>query len=203
MASGSRGIHIIKWFERGQLRQADRGFLSGNCPTRSVRWSEGEAGLVVECERQRLRLEAYHRIAVPLNYFQVGVGAPYFDLELGPHFGRLGAGEAAFSGAEPHQDELVVLGALQLERPSVGPVGHDGLTQLRQRQRPVKSGGIRGSKVPNDLPEEAIQVGHSLSRQPAGRSARWRGWLCPDPTRRGPSAIAETKGCRPLPRSRA
>ena len=123
---------------------------------------------MVERQGERLGLEAHHRIRVPVDDLQIRVGAPHFDLELGPHLGRLGPGKAALPGAESHQDQLVVLTALQLERPPVGPVRHNGFTQLGQRQRPVEPGGIRRGKVPNDLPEEALQI-RSCAQSPTGR----------------------------------
>jgi hypothetical protein len=128
-----------------------------------VRWSEGEPGLVIERQGEGLGLEAHHGVLVPVDDIEIGIGAPHFDLELGPHLGRLGPGEAALSSAKPHQHQLIVLTALELERPPVGPVGHDGITQVGQRQRPMKASRIRGSKVPNDLPEESLQVFHVMA----------------------------------------
>jgi hypothetical protein len=96
---------------------------------------------------------------------QIRVRAPHFHLELDSDLRRLGSGEATLSGAESHQHQLVVLTALQLERPAVGPVGQDGVMQLAHRQWPMKPIRIRGRKVPNDLPEESLQVGHQSPRE--------------------------------------
>ena len=128
-----------------------------------ARRSEGKPRLMIERQGERLGFEAHHRVLVPVDDLQIRVGAPHFDLELGPHLGRLGSGEPALSGAEPHQYQFVVLTALELERPPVGPVGNDGLSKLGQRQRPMKPGGIRRSKVPNDLLKESLQVVHVIA----------------------------------------
>jgi hypothetical protein len=125
-----------------------------------ARWREGDSRLRVERHGEPLGFQAHHGIAMPMDDVQVGIGAPELGFELSPDLSRLGPGKAALSGAEPHQHQLVIFTALELERPPVGPVGHDRIAKVGQGQRPMKSSGIRRGKVSNDLPEESLQVVH-------------------------------------------
>jgi hypothetical protein len=73
---------------------------------------------------------------------------------------RLCAGKPTLAGAEADENELVVLAGLELERPTVGPVGKNCPTDLPQRQRTPEPGRIGGCQVADDLTEEATQVLH-------------------------------------------
>src|SRR4026209_2912262 len=95
---------------------------------------------------------------MPLDQIEIGIGAPDLGRELGSELVRLGPGKAALPGAEPHQNQLVVLATFQLKGPAIGPAGDDRLTKVYQREWPVKPCGVGRGKVAHDLPEESLQV---------------------------------------------
>jgi hypothetical protein len=110
-------------------------------------------------------LQADDGVAVKVENPQVRIRAPKLGGEGGADIIRLGSGEASFSGAEPHEHDLILLTALELERSPVGTVGHDRFADLWERQRLVQPGGIRSGQVPHELAEESLEICTELSRQ--------------------------------------
>jgi hypothetical protein len=73
---------------------------------------------------------------------------------------RLHAGEPTLAGAQADENELVVLAGLESERPTVGSVRKDRLTDLAQRERAPEPGRVGRRQVADDLTEKATQVLH-------------------------------------------
>lgn len=91
---------------------------------------------------------------------EIRVGASELAPQPGLELGRVGAGETAFAGAKPKQQDFVVLRARQAQGAPVGPVGQDVSLNLSHLQLLIESPRIGGGKIGHKLAKELLEIAH-------------------------------------------
>jgi hypothetical protein len=112
----------------GKPELMDFGCLS--CPG----WCEGKLRSRVQRFSHGPGSKAHDRIFMELQQAQIGIGAPHLRAEQLLNVFRLGNREAALAGTELHENELVILAAVELKRATVGAVRNDRVPDVCQRQ---------------------------------------------------------------------
>jgi hypothetical protein len=72
---------------------------------------------------------------VELHQGQIRIRAAELGLEGDSSFIRAGVREPTFAGAESHDQELIVLAALELERSAMGAIWKDGAANIAEGER--------------------------------------------------------------------
>jgi hypothetical protein len=115
---------------------------------------------VLQCPGDRDPGKGNQCVAVGSEDREIRIGSRELAPEPGLKLGRVGTGKAAFARAEPQQEDLVVLRALQCQRATVGPVRQDVSLDLGYLQWLMQPSGIGGGEVGDQLPEEVLEVAH-------------------------------------------
>ena len=112
----------------GKPEPMDFGCL--DCPG----WREGQLRSRVQRFSHWPSSKAHDRIFMELQQAQIGVGASHLRSEQLLDIFRFGNREAALAGTELHENELVILAALELKRATVGAIRNDRVPDVCQRQ---------------------------------------------------------------------
>ena len=95
---------------------------------------EGELGLVPQRPCNGSLIQCDRRIRVQLHQGEIGVRGAELGLECGSRLIRAGVCQPSFARAEPHQKQLVVLAALELECATVSSVRENGAANITERE---------------------------------------------------------------------
>jgi hypothetical protein len=108
--------------------------------------------------------KAHDCVLMELQQSQIGIGASHLRSEEFLDLLRFGDREAALTRTQLHENQLVILTTLELERSTIHPVRNDRVPDVRQRQRTAQPRRISRGQVANELTEKALQVAQLPSR---------------------------------------
>jgi hypothetical protein len=107
--------------------------------------------------------KAHDCVLMEMQEAEIGIGASHLRSEEFLDVLRLGNREAALTGTQLHENQLVILTTLELKRSTVGSVRNDRVPDVGQRQRTTKPGRIGCGQVADELTEESLQVAQGPS----------------------------------------
>jgi len=104
--------------------------------------------------------QPHQRVSMGAKQGEVRVGAGELAPQPSLELRWVGAGETGLAGAEPKQQDFVVLRARQAQGAAVGPVGQDVSLNLSHLQLLIESPRIGGGKIGHKLAKELLEIAH-------------------------------------------
>lgn len=101
--------------------------------------------------RESPSIKRQHRFFAPLEEAEIRIRARYLVGEFPGDLLRLRVGKSSFPGAESHENQFVVLAALQLEDTAVGAVRNDSIPNIGQCDRLPQTSRVDRGEIVHQL----------------------------------------------------